>query len=135
MDSRPLSAPLWEPDMPVILYGIPNCDTVRKARAWLESRSVPYTFHDYKRSGCDPARLVAWGREVGWEALLNRAGTTFRRLAEAERAGLNEEGAVRLMLSHPSMIRRPVLETRGGVLVGFSEERYQAALDAGHLCE
>lgn len=110
------------------LYGIKNCDTVKKARAWLEAHHVAYTFHDYKASGIEAATLAAWVKEIGWETLLNRAGTTFRKLAEAERADLDEARAVALMRAQPSMIKRPVLVTGGPLLVGFKAERYAAAL-------
>lgn len=110
------------------LYGIANCDTVKKARAWLDGRGVAYTFHDYKKAGIDAARLRAWVRELGWETLLNRAGTTFRKLPEAEKQGLGEERAVALMLAQPSMIKRPVLDLGGRRIAGFSAEGYAAAL-------
>ncbi|SMF00154.1 transcriptional regulator, Spx/MgsR family [Tistlia consotensis] len=110
--------------MAVTIYGIKNCDTMKKARAWLEGRGVDYAFHDYKAAGIGQAVLEGWAREVGWETLLNRAGTTFRKLPEAEKAGLDEARAVRLMLAQPSMIKRPVLEADGRLLVGFKPERY-----------
>ena len=94
----------------MILYGIGNCDTVKKARAWLDARGVAYDFHDYKTAGIDQARLGAWVAELGWERLLNRAGTTFRKLPEADKAGLDADKAVALMLAQPSMIRRPLLD-------------------------
>jgi arsenate reductase len=109
--------------MPVILHGIRNCDTVKKARAWLDGRGVTYRFHD-KAEGIERATLDGWVRELGWEALLNRAGTTFRKLPEAEREGLDEARAVGLMLGQPSMIKRPVLAADGRLLIGFSPERY-----------
>ena len=107
--------------MPITLYGIPNCDTVKKARAWLAEHEVPYTFHDFKKAGVPPAHLQAWLRAAGWEKLLNRQGTTWRKLGEADqlRAG-NEEGARELMLAQPSVIKRPVVEwDDGAVTVGF----------------
>ncbi len=107
------------------IYGIKNCDTMKKARAWLEEHGVDYAFHDYKASGIDRERLQAWIKAVGWETVLNRAGTTFRKLAESDREGLTEAKAVKLMLEQPSMIKRPVLETgRGKPLVGFKPELY-----------
>jgi arsenate reductase len=109
-----------------ILYGIKNCDTMKKARSWLDGRGVQYEFHDYKVAGIDPGRLERWCREVGWEALLNRAGTTFRKLPEAQKS-LDERRAVALMVQQPSMIRRPVLEWDGRLLVGFKPEEYAAA--------
>lgn len=99
---------------------------MKKARAWLTSHDVPYEFHDYKLSGIDRARLAAWAKQVGWEILLNRAGTTFRKLPDAAKQGLDESKALALMLSHPSMIRRPVLERGDKLLVGFSPEKYAA---------
>lgn len=114
--------------MNVTVYGIPNCDTIRKARAWLADNGIPYDFHDYKKEGVDPARLERWIEMVGWEPLLNRAGTTFRKLPEAERQGLDAERAAALMIAHPSAIKRPVVEYPGGLLVGFAADRYETAL-------
>jgi len=111
----------------VTIYGIKNCDTMKKARAWLDERGVAYRFHDYKTEGVTRDRLDRWLATVGWESLLNRAGTTFRKLPEAEREGLDQAKAVALMLAQPSMIKRPVLETGGGLLVGFKPELYGAA--------
>jgi len=108
------------------LYGIPNCDTIKKARAWLESRRVEYEFHDYKKSGIERAQLESWIQTVGWEVLLNRAGTTFRKLPDAAKANLTEDKAVKLMLEQPAMIKRPVLERGKTLLVGFSPEKYSA---------
>jgi len=108
------------------LYGIPNCDTIKKARAWLESRRVEYEFHDYKKSGIERAQLESWIQTVGWEVLLNRAGTTFRKLPDAAKANLTEDKAVKLMLEQPAMIKRPVLERGKTLLVGFSPEKYAA---------
>jgi arsenate reductase len=110
-----------------ILYGIRNCDTVKKARAWLDARGLAYDFHDYKTAGIDEARLRGWLGRVGWERLLNRAGTTFRKLPDSEKVGVDEDKAVALMLAQPSMIRRPVVETGGELLVGFDPDRYEAA--------
>ena len=112
----------------MILYGIPNCDTVKKARAWLERRSVTYNFHDYKKAGIDEAHLRDWVDELGWETLLNRAGTTFRKLPDADRQALDADKAVALMLAQPSMIRRPVLDLSDRRLVGFKPDLYEAAL-------
>ena len=108
------------------LYGIPNCDTIKKARAWLESRRVEYEFHDYKKSGIERAQLESWIQTVGWEVLLNRAGTTFKKLPDGAKANLTEAKAVKLMLEQPSMIKRPVLERGKTLLVGFSPEKYAA---------
>jgi arsenate reductase len=113
------------------LYGIPNCDTVKKARAWLEANGVDYTFHDYKKEGADPARLAAWGEALGWEALLNRRGTTFRALSEADKADIDRAKALRLMVANPSLIKRPVIEHAGGVLAGFDAGAWEAALTDG----
>lgn len=111
----------------VELYGIKTCDTVRKARAWLDARKVAYTFHDFKAEGAAPERLAAWVGEVGWETLLNRAGTTFRRLPDADKTGLDEARALALMAAHPTLIKRPVVEGAGRLLVGFKPEIYEAA--------
>jgi arsenate reductase (glutaredoxin) len=107
-----------------IIYGIKNCDTMKKARAWLDGHGVTYEFHDYKAAGAPKEKLKAWTSELGWETLLNRAGTTFRKLPDAEKEGLNERKALALMLEQPSMIKRPVLEIDGKVLVGFKPESY-----------
>lgn len=115
----------------VVLYGIPNCDTVKKARAWLDARGVAYVFHDYKKAGIDRARLEGWAAAAGWEALLNRSGTTFRALPEADKAGLDGTKAVALMLAQPSMIKRPVVEAGGALLVGFKPEPFARAFAAG----
>lgn len=114
--------------MAIAIYGIRNCDTIKKARAWLEARGIAYRFHDYKTAGVERERLERWCRELGWESLLNRAGTTFRKLAEDQKQGLNERAAVLLMLAQPSIIRRPVLETGNVLVVGFQPERYEEAL-------
>jgi len=108
------------------LYGIPNCDTMKKARAWLESHGVAHEFHDYKKAGIDAARLRDWVKSAGWEVLLNRAGTTFRKLPDHAKAHLTEAKAVKLMLEQPAMIKRPVLEQGKTLLVGFSPEKYSA---------
>jgi arsenate reductase len=112
--------------MPVTLYGIPNCDTVKKARVWLDQHGVAFDFHDYKKAGIDRLRLEAWVAEHGWETMLNRAGTTFRALPDADKADLNAGKAVALMLAQPSMIKRPVLDLGDRTLVGFKPELYAA---------
>ena len=112
--------------MTVTMYGIKNCDTVKKARTWLDGRGVAYAFHDYKSAGIDQARLQRWSGEVGWERLLNRSGTTFRKLPDADKGNIDEAKAIGLMLDQPSMIRRPVLEADGQLLVGFDPDRYAA---------
>ena len=116
--------------MALTIYGIKNCDTMKKARAFLDKAGVDYAFHDYKVSGIDRDRLAEWSRQVGWETLLNRAGTTFRKLPREEQAGLNEKKALALMLAQPSMIKRPVLEGGERLLVGFKPEVYAAQIDA-----
>jgi arsenate reductase (glutaredoxin) len=115
----------------VTIYGIKNCDTMKKARAWLDQRGVAYTFHDYKAQGIERARLEAWARAVGWETLLNRAGTTFRKLPDKDKHGLGEKKAIALMLGQPSMIKRPVLDVDGDLLVGFQPKAYEQALPLG----
>ncbi len=112
------------------MYGIPNCDTMKKARSWLEGHKVAFAFHDYKKSGIDKATLEGWVKQVGWEVLLNRAGTTFRKLPEADKAGVTEKKAIALMLAQPGMIKRPVLEAKGKLTVGFKPETYQALFGA-----
>ncbi len=117
----------------ITFYGIPNCDTVKKARDWLAARGVEYVFHDYKKVGADPAVLAGWAEIVGWEKLLNRAGTTFRKLPEEEREGLDgspngNERAIALMAAYPSCIKRPVVEVDGRLLVGFKVEEWARAL-------
>ncbi|MEQ1687695.1 MAG: ArsC family reductase [Sphingopyxis sp.] len=113
--------------MAITLYGIANCDTVKKARAWLDARGVAYAFHDYKKVGITAATLREWTREVGWEVLLNRAGTTYRKLPDADKANLDEAKAVALMLAQPSMIRRPVVTGAGALLIRFKPDLYQNA--------
>ena len=108
----------------ITIYGIKNCDTMKKARAWLDSHGVVYEFHDYKAAGAPKEKLKAWTSELGWETLLNRAGTTFRKLPDADKEGLNERKALALMIEQPSMIKRPVLEDGGKVLVGFKPDVY-----------
>jgi len=114
--------------MATTLYGIKNCDTMKKARAWLESRGVKYEFHDYKSAGVDRQALERWCKELGWEILLNRAGTTFRKLPEAYKQGLDAHKAKTLMFVYPSLIKRPVLDHNGHLLAGFKPELYQDAL-------
>lgn len=110
------------------LYGIPSCDTLKKARAWLEAHHVPYRFHDYKRAGIDRERLEQWCQALGWTALLNRAGTTFRRLDASLTADLDQTRAIALMQAYPSLIKRPLLEHGSRYLVGFKPDQYAAAL-------
>jgi len=111
--------------MAVTIYGIKNCDTMKKARTWLDQKGVAYDFHDYKKAGIDRATLEGWAKQVGWEVLLNRAGTTFKKLPEADRQGIDEKKAIALMLAQPSMIKRPVLDVGGKLLVGFKPEAYE----------
>jgi arsenate reductase len=114
----------------ITIYGIKNCETMKKARAWLDKRGVGYSFHDYKTAGIGRERLERWEKKIGWETLLNRAGTTFRKLQDKEKTGLNAQKAVALMLAQPSMIKRPVLDLGGGkLLVGFAPEQYDKALE------
>ncbi|MET0597073.1 MAG: arsenate reductase [Mesorhizobium sp.] len=112
--------------MTVIVYGIPTCDTVRKARGWLDRHGVVHRFHDFRADGLESRRLDGWLHRLGWEALLNRSSATFRALDEADRSGLGPEKAARLMLANPTMIKRPVLERDEDLLVGFRPERYEA---------
>jgi len=117
--------------MAITIYGIKNCDTMKKARAWLDKNKIEYAFHDYKAAGIDRDRLERWSKKVGWETLLNKAGTTFKKLPEKDREGVTEKKAIALMLAQPSMIKRPVLDLGGGkLLVGFKPETYGAAI--GH---
>ena len=114
--------------MAITMYGIKNCDTIKKARDWLAGHGRDYVFHDYKASGIDRAKLQDWVDRLGWEVLLNRAGTTFRKLADADRADIDAAKAIALMVAQPSMIKRPVLDVDGDLLVGFKPEAYQARL-------
>ena len=115
---------LTEDLVPITIYGIKNCDTMKKARAWLDGHGVAYRFHDYKSGGVAKDKLKGWADALGWETLLNRAGTTFRKLPDADKEGLSEKKALALMLAQPSMIKRPVLELGGKLLVGFRPEIY-----------
>ena len=115
--------------MSITIYGIKNCDTMKKARAWLYDHSVAYDFHDYKTAGIEKSKLETWSEKLGWETLLNRAGTTFKKLPDKDKDGLTEKKAIALMLAQPSMIKRPVLELGGGkLLVGFKPENYDQAV-------
>ncbi|NJM35555.1 MAG: ArsC family reductase [Rhodomicrobium sp.] len=117
--------------MTITIYGIKNCDTMKKARAWLEAQGVEYAFHDYKTAGIDRKQLEVWAKTFGWETLLNRAGTTFRKLPDSEKQDLDAAKAIALMLAEPSMIKRPVLDLGGGkLLVGFKPDVYGAAMAA-----
>jgi arsenate reductase len=116
--------------MTITIYGIRNCDTMKKAFGWLDNAGVDYTFHDYKKEGIDRKSLEAWSKEVGWESLLNRAGTTFRKLPDKDKEGLTAAKAIKLMLEQPSMIRRPVLDLGKKLLVGFRPDEYKAAVKA-----
>ncbi|PNU02569.1 arsenate reductase [Novosphingobium guangzhouense] len=113
--------------MSLEFYGIPNCDTVKKARVWLDANAISYTFHDYKKEGVDPDKLAAWIDAAGLDKVLNRAGTTFRKLPDADKADLDAAKAIALMVANPSMIKRPLVEYPGGVLVGFKEPEWAAA--------
>src|SRR6476661_429873 len=109
----------------VTIYGIKNCDTMKKARAALDKRKLGYSFHDYKTQGIAREKLEGWAKKVGWEVLLNRAGTTFKKLPDADKQGLTEKKAIALMLAQPSMIKRPVLEAKGKLTIGFKPEDYK----------
>jgi arsenate reductase (glutaredoxin) len=115
----------------ITVYGIKSCDTMKKARTWLDSHRVPYAFHDYKVAGIDAEVLKRWVGEVGWEVLLNRAGTTFRKLPDEQKTGLNDRKAIGLMVAQPSMIKRPVLEKGARLLVGFDPAAYEKELTPG----
>jgi Spx/MgsR family transcriptional regulator len=108
------------------IYGIPNCDTMKKARKWLDENHIEYQFHDYKKAGLDEALLKQWVEQLGWEALLNKRGMMWRKLDEQTKADIDEASAIRVMLETPSIIKRPVLDDGNGLHVGFSEEKYQA---------
>lgn len=110
------------------LYGIPNCDTVRKARTWLAEHGIAYAFHDYRKAGVPEAALRTWVERLGWEAVLNRAGTTFRALPAEDKVALDAERAIAIMLAHPSAIKRPMLESEDVLLAGFKPDTYLAAL-------
>ena len=113
----------------VKLYGIPNCDTMKKARQWLTAHGIEYEFHDYKKAGLDERRLRGWVKQVGWEILLNRRGTTWRKLDETLKAGIDEAGAIRVMLANPSIVKRPVLELEDSLRVGFDAAEYARIFD------
>ncbi|ASL41207.1 MULTISPECIES: ArsC family reductase [Acetobacter] len=108
----------------ITIYGIKSCDTMRKAMKWLEAHSVAYSFHDYKKQGIDTATLKQWAQNVGWEKLLNKAGTTFRKLPDSEKENIDESRALALMVAYPSLIKRPVLDREGEITVGFKPEVY-----------
>jgi arsenate reductase (glutaredoxin) len=112
----------------VTIYGIKNCDTMKRARAWLDAHDVAYAFHDYKTAGVEPSVLEGWAREVGWETLLNRSGTTYRKLPDKDKDGLTERKALALMGARPSMIKRPVLVAGPTIIVGFLPEAYEKEL-------
>ena len=114
--------------MTLTLFGIPNCDTVKKARTWLDAQGIAYAFHDYKKVGADAGKLAGWVRSAGLDKVLNRAGTTFRKLSDAEKADLDADRAVALMVANPSTIKRPIVEYPGGLLVGFKPEEWARAL-------
>jgi len=114
--------------MSITLYGIPNCDSVKKAKMWLAENEVEYQFHDYKKLGIDKPTLKAWSKKVGWETLLNRRGTTWRKLTDAERANLTETRAIQLMIANSSLIKRPTITLDDEVIVGFDESAWESAL-------
>ncbi len=112
----------------MIVYGIPNCDTIKKARQWLQAHELEYQFHDYRKNGVDASLLQQWAKQVGWESLLNRRGTTWRKLPEKTRDSINEKAAIKIMLEHPAIIKRPVLVKGKKILVGFDEAEYKKLL-------
>jgi arsenate reductase len=111
--------------MALVLFGIPNCDTVKKARVWLDAAGLSFEFHDYKKAGITAERLSKWCDVLGWDKVLNRAGTTFKKLPEADRANLDQARAIALMLAQPSMIKRPIVDYDGGLLLGFKPDEWQ----------
>ncbi|MCB2074353.1 MAG: ArsC family reductase [Novosphingobium sp.] len=114
--------------MSITVYGIPNCDTVKKARNWLDAKGLDYQFHDYKKQGADAGRIAGWVDKAGWEVVLNRRGTTFRKLPDADKEGIDAGKAVAVMAANPSCIKRPVVEYPGGLLVGFKQDEWEDAL-------
>lgn len=114
-----------------VLYGITTCDTVRKARRWLEEKGIAFSYHDFRKDGLSESDLVAWMKTLGWEALINRSGTTFRKLSEVEKGVSSAQEAIRLMLSHPTIIKRPVLVRGGAVTLGFKPEVYETLFSPG----
>ena len=112
----------------IVLYGIPNCDTVRKARKWLDTEGVDHRFHDFRKDGTDPERLAGWVRTAGRDTLLNRRGTTWRKLPDTAKEAIDDDAGISLMVEHPALIKRPVVEHAGGLLVGFDEAEWRAAL-------
>ncbi len=114
--------------MATTLYGITNCDTVKKARAWLDANGVGYEFHDYKKAGITAAKLKTWCKALGWESVLNRAGTTYKKLPDDAKSDLDQTKAIALMIEQPSMIKRPIVEHGDGLLIGFKQPEWEAAL-------
>jgi arsenate reductase (glutaredoxin) len=113
--------------MTITLYGIPNCDTVKKARVWLDGHGLAYAFHDYKKAGANAAQLARWCDALGWDKVINRAGTTFRKLPDSDKADLDQVKAITLMMAQPGMIKRPIVEHPGGLLLGFKDAEWAAA--------
>jgi arsenate reductase (glutaredoxin) len=113
--------------MTITLYGIPNCDTVKKARVWLDGHGLAYAFHDYKKAGANAAQLARWCDALGWDKVINRAGTTFRKLPDSDKADLDQVKAITLMMAQPGMIKRPIVEYPGGLLLGFKDAEWTAA--------
>ena len=113
----------------VTIYGIKNCDTMKKARQWLDSQGIVHEFHDYKSAGIDRTTLASWVKRVGWEVLLNRSGTTFKKLPDAAKHGITEARAIDLMLAQPSLVKRPVLDGDGRLTVGFKPEEYRSLFE------
>jgi arsenate reductase len=129
-DQRKAAGDMMAKAKSVTIYGIKNCDTMKKARAWLDAHGVAYAFHDYKAAGIERGVLEGWAHETGWDTLLNRAGTTFRKLPDKDKEGITDKKAIALMLAQPSLIKRPVLDVGGKLLVGFRPEQYESVLGA-----
>ena len=109
----------------VTVYGIKNCDTVKKARHWLEQNNVEYQFHDFRKDGLSQVKVNNWIKHIEWETLLNRRGTTWRKLSNQDKESINKSSVVKLMIAQPTLIKRPVIEVNKEIIVGFSEEIYQ----------
>ena len=111
------------------MYGIPNCDTIKKARKWLTENGIDYEFHNYKKSGVPEDKLKSWVKTIGWEILLNRRGTTWRKLDDSVKENIDEASAIQVMIENPSAIKRPALEIDDQLLIGFSEDTYKEAFN------
>jgi Spx/MgsR family transcriptional regulator len=111
------------------LYGISNCDTIRKAKKWLSDHQIEFSFHDYRKDGIDKNWLVNIEKQIGWETLLNKRGTTYRQLPESDKEQVDKDKALSLLVAHPAMIKRPILEHKGSVLCGFTPDKYQEVIE------